>query len=134
MDVSFSTLLDWEAFSIRIPEADAERLPELLHAVPEARVAEMQAALARVWHRFAWSGYRAYHAGLRGIQQANRQRAEAEATQQRQQQQRQQQGGGGGKQPLSLPASVPNLEPGRDDAFSTLMQWLHWRRQQLDGS
>lgn len=93
----------------------------------------LQAALARVWHRFAWSGYRAYHKRIREIQAANQGAAGAAG---------QQQGGGtngsssggsgGGAHPLSLPAPVPDLEPGKDDALSTLMQWLAWRKQQMD--
>lgn len=46
VDVSFNTLLNWDSFSVHIPAADAERLPEILRAIPESRVREMQ---AREW-------------------------------------------------------------------------------------
>lgn len=51
--MSFESALDLSAFTIRIPEKDAEQLPEILNAVPEARRQEMRGAMARVWQRCA---------------------------------------------------------------------------------
>jgi hypothetical protein len=50
----FDGALRWRDFALELREADAERLPELLAAVPPARIAEMQRRLALLWHRYAW--------------------------------------------------------------------------------
>ncbi len=50
--MSFSSILDVDAFSIRIAQKDMDNLPEILEAVSEERVKEMQRALALVWHRW----------------------------------------------------------------------------------
>ncbi len=39
--------------SVRIAEADLERVPELLAAVGEEQLASLQRNLSRVWHRRA---------------------------------------------------------------------------------
>jgi hypothetical protein len=49
--VSFESIIDVTQFSIRVPQADLEKLPEVLQAVPQARREEMQRALTRVWQR-----------------------------------------------------------------------------------
>lgn len=47
-------LLDWAAFSLRVPNADLPRLPDILAAVTPAEIARLQAGLAEVWPRFLW--------------------------------------------------------------------------------
>lgn len=44
----FESLLDWPSFSLRVAEDDLAKLPQLLAAVPAARVKAMQANLAKV--------------------------------------------------------------------------------------
>lgn len=63
--------------------------------------------------RYTYSSYRPYAKRFRDIQEEhNRQRAE----------------GGGKPDPgLSLPAMVPDIDPEADDAFNTIMAWLHSR-------
>jgi hypothetical protein len=65
----FDGALRWRDFSLEVKESDAEKLPELLAAVPAARVAEMQRRLALLWHRYAWLAHpllrRAADEGLR---------------------------------------------------------------------
>ena len=51
VEVELSSLLDVSAFSLRVAQADMGRLPEILMAVPQDRIQEMQVALWRVWHR-----------------------------------------------------------------------------------
>ena len=53
--VSFESIIDLTKFTRRIPQADAEQLPEILLAVPEERRQEMRRHLARVWQKCAWS-------------------------------------------------------------------------------
>lgn len=52
--LAFESILDFPAFSLRIPQADMERVPDILLAVPPARVAELQRGLAKVWRRWGW--------------------------------------------------------------------------------
>lgn len=51
VDVSFESIIDLSAFTVRIPQKDAERLPEILLAIPPEQRAELQRNLARVWQR-----------------------------------------------------------------------------------
>ena len=53
------TLLDYQAFSLRVSEADlhAGRLEQILRAVPPERVLAMQLALREVAPRFEWTAF-----------------------------------------------------------------------------
>lgn len=121
--MSFESIVDLSAFTVRIAQADAEKLPDILLAIPHEKRQEMRAALARVWQRFTYSSYRPYAKRFRELQQQHAEAATAAqagaaagaAAEQQQQ------------QPLSLPATVPDLDPAADDAFSTIMAWLHSR-------
>ncbi|KAL4452532.1 hypothetical protein ABPG75_008194 [Micractinium tetrahymenae] len=114
VDVSFESILDYSAFTVRIAEADAEKLPEILQAIPEERRQEMRRNIAEVWHRFTYSSYRPYAKRIRELQQENA--AEREAAGLRPE-----------DPPLSLPATVADLDPSADDAFGTVMAWLYHR-------
>ena len=132
VDVSFESIIDLSKFSLRIPQADVERLPELLLAVPEERRQEMRRHLALVWQKFAYSSYRPYVKRFREVQKENlrlQREAAAELAAA--------DGGGGsgggsggssGSEPdASLPATVEDLDPAADDAFGTIMAWLYSR-------
>lgn len=189
--MSFESIIDLTAFSIRIPQKDAEKLPEvggaccgrgrgwlgtsrvsrvrvlgckqerefplrvctcpapspqILMAVPEQRRQEMRRNMAKVWQRcggawdsrcgqnlhccccssqlplpnlphlsspdccrFTYSSYRPFAKRFKELQQDNAA------------------GGGGAGEPKSLPATVPDLDPTADDAFRTIIAWLHSR-------
>lgn len=107
--VAFESILDLQALTIRVPQADMARLPEILGGVPEERRGEMRQALAQVWHRYSYSSYRPYSKEFRDIQSMH-----AEA-------------GAAGTAALSLPAQVADLDPAADDAFATVMAWLYGR-------
>lgn len=47
--------LDWDAFSVRIPETQCGNVIRTLMAIPEHRIREMQRALASVRPMFAWN-------------------------------------------------------------------------------
>ena len=49
--VSFESIIDLTKFTLRIPQADAEQLPDILLAVSEERRQEMRRHLARVWQK-----------------------------------------------------------------------------------
>ncbi|GBF90959.1 exostosin-like glycosyltransferase [Raphidocelis subcapitata] len=130
--------LRWSAFSVRVAEADAERLPELLTAIPEARVRAMQRTLATVWRRFAWMSHPELHRQLRTLAASNSRAAEA-AEAARPKADGGGGGGGGGDGNSSggggaaqRAQALHALAPGawRDDAFHTLLQWLYSKLQQ----
>ncbi len=47
----FHGLLDWSQFSVRVAQKDIYDLPQILQAIPDTRLKEMQTALSKVWHR-----------------------------------------------------------------------------------
>lgn len=106
--VSFESIVDLSQFGLRVNSSEVERLPEILLAVTPQRREELQRNLARVWHRFSYSSYRPYLARIRELQEQYRPEGAANGT-------------------LSLPEAVPDLDPERDDAFHTIMAWLHSR-------
>ena len=101
--VSFESIIDLSEFSLRIPQADAEKLPDILQAVPQAQREEMQRALGRVWQKYTYSSYLPYARRFREIQQENAAVGAAGA---------------------GAPDTVQGLDPTADDAFRTLMAWL----------
>ncbi len=140
----FESLLDWRQFSVRIAEADVEKIPEILKSIVAERngslVVQMQRALAKVWHRFAWASSPLHKTVLQQLFKDN-----AVAEQQRVP-----------KEPLlGAPSkrdgdAVAGEEAGKaletgakptrghhyrarrrypvhEDAFSTMMMWLHSR-------
>lgn len=48
----FNTLLDWESFSIRVPEHQLLQLPEILRAIPMATIERMQKRVTQVFEYF----------------------------------------------------------------------------------
>ena len=171
VDVSFDSIIDLSAFSLRIPQADTEKLPEILLAVPEERRQEMRRNMARVWQRCGWglsgvglwqgwagaadaggtgatwwqlsagprfstpspllccrftySSYRPYAKRFREIQQRNSAGASGKAAEGQATERQAAEGQAG--EGLSLPGMVPDLDPRADDAFGTIMAWLHSR-------
>ncbi len=94
----FESILDWPSFSLRLKEDQLAQLPELLLAVPPARLEAMQAALARVWHRFTYFSHPAIRQQL--ARSANMTL-----------------GGGNSRLKRAL----------HNDAFHTILQWLAGR-------
>jgi hypothetical protein len=47
--------LDFNSFALRVPRSELHRLPQILRAVSEDRVREMQEVITRVWERFSYS-------------------------------------------------------------------------------
>jgi hypothetical protein len=48
----FESILEYEAFSLRVPEQQLDDLAQLLAAVPEQELKQMQHNLRQVWHRW----------------------------------------------------------------------------------
>ncbi|PSC68519.1 exostosin-like glycosyltransferase [Micractinium conductrix] len=105
-------VLDLDSYTVRIAEKDMERVPEILEAINEEDRARMRANVAKVWRRHLWTGYRHYGDLARTmLQQRQNSTAAAEV--------------------LSQPAPLLGWDPGEDDAFSTLMQVLYARVDEL---
>ena len=49
--VSFESILDTESYTVRIPEAECEKLPVILQAYTQKQIAAMQRSVAKVWQR-----------------------------------------------------------------------------------
>ncbi|BDA44351.1 probable glucuronosyltransferase [Coccomyxa sp. Obi] len=109
VDPVFSSILHWSAFSIRIAEADMERLPQILLAVSDTQLQAMQRSLKSVWHRFMWSSLPIFNGIVRIACELNAVRANASAA--------------------SLGAGCG--DSGQDDAFATVMQWLSFKADAL---
>ncbi|KXZ48695.1 hypothetical protein GPECTOR_26g598 [Gonium pectorale] len=136
----FESLLDVDAFALRLPQEQVPRLLEILLAVPPKTIRSKQAHLGRVWHRFRYASLPGLAAELRRAGDDNRARwaakdAAAAATQQRRRALQQEgaaaagtaagnNGTAAGKLPLPRPYKG---EPSDDDAFATILQWLHSR-------
>lgn len=107
--MAFETVLDFTSFSLRIPEADMARVPEILKAVPPDRVAQLQQGLAGVWRRFMFTNYEPYKAKLL--------------------QYRQQHAGINGTSHKGPEVLRPqqDYDPTQSDALETIYAWLHSR-------
>ena len=79
-------------------QADVERLPQILLAVPKARLEAMQRALRTVWQRFMWSSLPIFRGIVRDLYQSTA--------------------------PHDPSGEACCDDPARDDAFATVMQWL----------
>ncbi|KAG2432503.1 hypothetical protein HXX76_008848 [Chlamydomonas incerta] len=113
VQMQFESILDVGRFSVRLAQADMARAPQLLKAIPAERVAEMQAALSRVWFRYRYMGLRMIEDESRRLQRAYQQDA-------------------GGKAPRT-PGSEYSTSR-QDDAFATILQWLYHRIPEVHGT
>ena len=48
-------VLDFSSFALRLSRSQLADLPQILRAIPEARVEAMRAALGRVWERYTYT-------------------------------------------------------------------------------
>ncbi|EFN55367.1 hypothetical protein CHLNCDRAFT_52572 [Chlorella variabilis] len=58
--LAFESIIDYRKFVVRIQQKDMERVPEILGAIPPEKVQTMQKALATVWRKWSYTGYRPY--------------------------------------------------------------------------
>jgi hypothetical protein len=111
--VGFESIVDVAAFSLRIAVKDVRRLPQLLKAVSAKEVEAKQRAIAKVWRRYFYSGYRAYTPVVLEMMQARTAAAAKEEA--------------GDQLAASLPHPESAYDPTEDDAFATILQWLNSR-------
>jgi hypothetical protein len=51
----FEAELEWPTFSVRVPDAQLDRIVDIVRAIPPRQVAAMQRTIACVWRFFTWS-------------------------------------------------------------------------------
>ncbi|GAX81627.1 hypothetical protein CEUSTIGMA_g9055.t1 [Chlamydomonas eustigma] len=112
----FETLLDWRQFTVRIKEMHIPLTPQILLSLKPSLVLQMQKRLARVWHRFAWTNSPFHRSTLPEYFKKSAQR-NSELF---------------GEKLNSVSQSEHHFSPRKkfpvhEDAFSTVMTWLHGR-------
>ncbi|MEW5312044.1 MAG: hypothetical protein WDW38_003706 [Sanguina aurantia] len=104
--VALESLLDFSQFVVRVAQRDLANLAAIIAAVTPERIRQMQDNVHRVWHRYRYLD-------LEMVRRDTRERIERN---------RLDNGGTLPEQPGSHMAQDP-----RDDAFSTIVQWLYAR-------
>jgi len=56
IELPFDERIDWTAFTIKWPQADAERLPSFLLSLSQQQVRDKRRAIVAARHNFAWCG------------------------------------------------------------------------------
>jgi hypothetical protein len=108
----FETILDWRQYAIRLKQSDIEKTPHILMSITEKRLKQLQEHVAKVWHRFAWVRSPLHFSQMSEYVVASTARNKRLQAQQL---------------PRNNPFKPRQTYPYREDAFSTLMQWLHSR-------
>lgn len=94
-------------------QGDVSKLPKLLESISDEEILGKQQALGRIWHRFLYADYPFFLAGLRIHKEHEKWAADLNAS-------------------LWQDPSPPKPYAGqyhKDDAFSTIVQWLYSRLQ-----
>ncbi|GAX75783.1 hypothetical protein CEUSTIGMA_g3226.t1 [Chlamydomonas eustigma] len=104
--VPFESILDLQSFAVRILQKDIPRIVDIITAIPESKAEEMRANVHKVWHRFRYMGLNMIDLQVKTSIEENVMKA-------------------GGIQRNHSGMEFANTRV--DDAFSTIMQWLHWR-------
>lgn len=104
----FESILEWSSFSVRVAEKDVDKVLDILLAIPDRTLAAMQAHLGKVWHRFRYVSTNLIKTDTANILRQNKMHPHGK----------------------DVGALLPHPfvgEPHVDDAFSTILQWLHSR-------
>ena len=115
VEEAFESVLDYKQFSLRINESDIERTPDILRSIPDSLVLQMQRSLAKVWQRFAWTRSALHRSAMPLTYKYNLKNANFTT------------GGAIPEYPLDHHFRPRRRFPVNEDAFSTLMMWLHGR-------
>ncbi|KAG2444185.1 hypothetical protein HYH02_009123 [Chlamydomonas schloesseri] len=131
--VVFESILEIDSFAVRIPEADVGHILEVLQAIPERKIRSKQAHLGHVFHRYRYAALPGLENNLRQLMSANEAAAAAPPSPAGER--------GGTNSVTGREVNPATQHPGFDihlprpfkgdpvvdDAFSTIMQWLHSR-------
>ncbi|GIL69673.1 hypothetical protein Vretifemale_506 [Volvox reticuliferus] len=106
VQVAFENIMDMDQFSVRIGEGELDRIVEILQAISPEQIQTMQDNINKVWHRFRYLGIRMATLEVRQRLQQYRENHDEDAP----------------KNPGS-----EHMVSRQDDAFDTIIQWLHYR-------
>jgi len=104
--VPFESILQADKFTVRIAQSDLERVPEILQAIPKSQEDALRAGVHKVWQRFRYRGLTMIENELNGFVDGNKL-------------------GNGGSLREHPGTEFALLRD--DDAFHTIIQWLHSR-------
>ncbi|KAG1678607.1 hypothetical protein FOA52_012614 [Chlamydomonas sp. UWO 241] len=107
----FESILNYDAFSVRIEETSMDDIPTILKAIPMDQIKRMQKELTHVWHRFAYASGALIRREMNETFLRNMNEVPATVPE--------------GKVPREYPIQRVEEYPFEDDAFSTIMQWLY---------
>eukprot|EP00798_Chlamydomonas_sp_ICE-L_P001799 gene1799-33219_t len=105
----FESILDWDTFSLRINEASIPHIPKILKSISSHQISRMQRRLAQVWHRFSYQTGRLLQDAAAGVLKQNLEKLPPSNS----------------TLPEAYPIQRVTKFPVRQDAFSTIMQWLY---------
>lgn len=88
VDISFESIMDVSLFTIRIAQADLERVPEILEAKTDVEVERMLEAVKKVWNRYWYGGYVPHKKAAAEIEEKWRKEREVQEQPQRHQRRR----------------------------------------------
>lgn len=76
IEFPYENELDWSALTVKIPEANATQILDILHAIPEAQIEAKRKAIQRMWHTVTWPEHSkpgdAFHSVLVELQRKRR--------------------------------------------------------------
>ncbi|KAG2450529.1 hypothetical protein HYH02_005030 [Chlamydomonas schloesseri] len=111
----FDSVLDVNAFSVRVPEADVHRVMEILRGISDIKIRLKQSRLGQVWHRYRYGALPGLRSDLlRNMKLNAHEPLLAEAA------------NNTPRWRVSPPRPFKG-DPAVDDAFGTIIQWLHSR-------
>ncbi|PNH11823.1 putative glucuronosyltransferase [Tetrabaena socialis] len=140
--VVFESILDIDSFAVRLPEVDVDRILEVLQALPERKVRSKQAHLGHAWHRcgaglracpvtlpffphppfflrrFRYASLPGLATELRGLMEFNDAQQAPPSPPPA--------AGAAADEAVHFPRPFRG-DPTTDDAFATILQWLHSR-------
>ncbi|KAK2080891.1 hypothetical protein QBZ16_000745 [Prototheca wickerhamii] len=104
------------AIIVRFSFDDAERLPELLKAIPESEILRKQRNIRKVWKRYSWSSLKWFRQIAREKLTANWALNPEDET-----------------NSTEIPERQRPYDPASGDAFQTLMEWLYGQMEKSEG-
>ncbi|MEW5317214.1 MAG: hypothetical protein WDW38_008534 [Sanguina aurantia] len=108
----FQSILNYSSYGVTVAEKDVKDIVQILKAIPERQVHSMQAHIGRVWHRFRWATTPLLESELR---RRLGEHAPILAD-------------GTDHEPITPLYPLPfRGDPTMDDAFDTVLQFLHSR-------
>eukprot|EP00201_Polytomella_parva_P014690 CAMPEP_0175050468 /NCGR_PEP_ID=MMETSP0052_2-20121109/7275_1 /TAXON_ID=51329 ORGANISM="Polytomella parva, Strain SAG 63-3" /NCGR_SAMPLE_ID=MMETSP0052_2 /ASSEMBLY_ACC=CAM_ASM_000194 /LENGTH=861 /DNA_ID=CAMNT_0016314673 /DNA_START=726 /DNA_END=3311 /DNA_ORIENTATION=+ len=120
--VAFESILDIDSFAVRMSESAINAyLPYVLKGISDEQVERMQRRLAAVYHRFVYSGGTAVLDEMKSVRNRIHEWLMKQPEKARVH-----------YSPMGHPFERKLTLSRHFDAFHTILQWLRWRREQLE--